>query len=193
MSAINLDKMFHPKSIAVVGASQRDGSIGCDLIRNLIQGGYQGKIYPINPHQTTIWDLPAYPSLLELKSKVDLTVLTEPVTSAPRIVKECTEAGVRGLIIISAGEKETAKNGHKLELAIKNEAKRSDLRIIGPNCFGIICSHSRLNASIACPMSFPGKMAFISQSDAICSSVHDLSVREHIGFSYFVSLGSMLM
>lgn len=191
MSAINLDKMFHPKSIAVVGASQRDGSIGSDLMRNLIQGGYPGEIYPINPNHKTIWELPAYPSLPDLKSQVDLTILTEPITSAPQIVKECAEAGVGGLVIISTGRKETGAKDRELELAIKNKAEHSGLRVIGPNCFGIISSRSNLNASLSCHMPLPGKMAFISQSGAICSSVLDLSIREHIGFSYFVSLGSM--
>ncbi len=177
MSAINLDKMFHPKSIAVVGASQRNGSIGPDLMQNLIQGGYPGEIYPINPNSKTIWELPAYPSLPDLKSQVDLTILDEPITTAPQIVKECAEAGVGGLVIISTGRKEPGSKDRELELAIKNKAEHSGLRVIGPNCFGIISSRSNLNASLSCHMPLPGKMAFISQSGAICSSVaHSLSV-----------------
>ena len=192
MSAINLDKIFRPKSIAVVGASQKAGSIGSALMRNLIQEGYPGKVYPINPRHKTIWELQAFPSLLELESPVDLVIMATPIASAPQIVKECKKAGVGGVVIISAGGKETGTKGRELELAIKNEAKDSGLRIIGPNCLGIVCSRAKLNASFASHMPLPGNMAFISQSGAICTSVLDLSIKERIGFSYFVSLGSML-
>ncbi len=192
MSAINLDKIFHPESIAVVGASQRAGSIGSALMRNLIQEGYPGKVYPINPRHKTICEIEAFPSLLELESLVDLVIMAAPIASAPQIVKECKNTGAGGLIIISAGGKETGTKGRELEAAIKNEAKDSGLRIIGPNCLGIVCSQAKLNASFASHMPLPGNMAFISQSGAICTSVLDLSIKEQIGFRYFVSLGSML-
>ena len=192
MSAINLDKIFRPKSIAVVGASQKTGSIGSAIMRNLIQEIYPGKVYPINPRHKTIWNLEAYPSLSELESSVDLVIMATPIASAPQIVKECRKTEVGGVVIISAGGKETGIKGRELELAIKNEAKDSGLRIIGPNCIGIVCSQAKLNASFASHMPLPGKMAFISQSGAICTSVLDRSIKEQIGFSYFVSLGSML-
>jgi len=192
MSAINLDKIFRPKSIAVVGASQRTGSIGSAIMRNLIQEGYPGKVYPINPRHKTIWDLEAFPSLSELEPTVDLVIMATPIASAPQIVKECKNAGAGGAIIISAGGKETGTKGRELEAAIKNEARDSGLRIIGPNCLGIVCSQAKLNASFASHMPLTGNMAFISQSGAICTSVLDLSIKEQIGFSYFVSLGSML-
>ncbi|RZB38504.1 MAG: acetyltransferase [Desulfobacteraceae bacterium Eth-SRB2] len=192
MSAINLDKIFCPKSIAVVGASQRAGSIGSAIMHNLIHEGYPGKVYPINPRHKTIWEIEAFPSLSELESSVDLVIMATPIDSAPQIVKECKKAGVGGVVIISAGGKETGRKGRELESAIKNEAKDSGLRIIGPNCLGIVCSQAKLNATFASHMPLPGKMAFISQSGAICTSVLDLSIKEQIGFSYFVSLGSML-
>ncbi|MBW2088782.1 MAG: bifunctional acetate--CoA ligase family protein/GNAT family N-acetyltransferase [Deltaproteobacteria bacterium] len=192
MSAIHLDKIFRPKSIAVVGASQRTGSIGSAIMRNLIQEGYPGKIYPVNPHHKTIWELQAFPSLLEIESPVDLVIMAAPIASALQIVKECKKTGVGGVVIISAGGKETGTKGRELESAIKKEAKDSGLRIIGPNCLGIVCSQAKLNASFASHMPLPGKMAFISQSGAICTSVLDLSIKEQIGFSYVVSLGSML-
>jgi acetyltransferase len=192
MSAINLDKIFHPQSIAVVGASQRAGSIGSAIMHNLIREGYPGKVYPINPRHKTIWDLGSFPSLSELESPVDLVIMATPIASAPQIVKECKKAGAGGLIIISAGGKEIGTKGRELESAIKKEAKDSSLRIIGPNCLGIVCSQAKLNASFASHMPLPGNMAFISQSGAICTSVLDLSIKEQIGFSYFVSLGSML-
>jgi acetyltransferase len=192
MSAIHLDKIFRPKSIAVVGASQRAGSIGSAIMRNLIHEEYPGKIYPVNPHHKTIWELQAFPSLSELESPVDLVIMAAPIASTPQIVKECKKTGAGGVVIISAGGKETGIKGRELELAIKNEAKDSSLRIIGPNCLGIVCSQAKLNASFASHMPLPGNMAFISQSGAICTSVLDRSIKEQIGFSYFVSLGSML-
>lgn len=193
MSAVNLDRMFHPKSVAVVGASQTDGRIGRIVMRNLIDGEFPGEIYPVNPRHKTIWDRPAHPSLLSLKKRVDLAIVATPIALAPQIVRECIEAEVAGAVIISAGGKETGTKGRELELAIENEAKKhSGFRIIGPNCLGIICSHSKLNAGFANHMPLPGKTAFISQSGAICAAILDFSIREQIGFSYVVSLGSML-
>ncbi len=187
MSAINLDKIFHPKSIAVVGAGQQDQSIGATIMRNLIDGKFPGDVYPINPCHKTLWGLPAYPSLPELNHPVDLAIIAETVSPAPQIVKECVESGASGALIISAGAKD-----RELEMAITKEAKHSGLRIIGPNCLGVICSQSKLNAGIASHMPLSGKIAYISQSSAICTAILDLSIREQIGFSYFVSLGSML-
>ncbi len=192
MGVDNLDKIFQPESIAVIGASERERSIGSAIMRNLIHVEYPGEVYPINPHHKTIWGLPTHPSVLDLKSRIDLVILAVPIALAPQIVKECAEAKVGGIVIISAGGKETGAKGRELEDAIKKEAERSGLRIIGPNCLGIIHSRPKLNASFASCMPLPGKMAFISQSGAICVSILDLSIGERIGFSYFVSLGSML-
>ncbi len=192
MGVDKLGKIFRPKSIAVVGASEKEGSIGSALMRNLIEGGYPGDIYPINPSYKNIYGLTAHSSVLALKSLVDLVILAVPIISTPEIVKECSEAGVQGAVIISAGGKEIGAKGRELEAAIKHEAEPSGLRIIGPNCLGVICSRSKLNASFAGHMPLPGRMAFISQSGAICTSILDLSIREEIGFSYFISLGSML-
>jgi acetyltransferase len=192
MSIENLDKIFRPKSVAVVGASERKGSIGAALMRNLIEHGFPGDIYPINLNHKEIWKLPALPSIKELKTPVDLVVLSTPITSATQIISECNEVGVGGVVIISAGGKEIGEAGKELETAIRKEAELSGMRIIGPNCMGIVCSRSKLNASFTSRMPLSGKMAFLSQSGAICSSILDRSVQENIGFSYFVSLGSML-
>jgi acetyltransferase len=192
MGILNLDKIFQPNSIAVVGASERQGSVGNGLMRNLIGSGFGGKIYPINPNHPKIWNLPACSSIAELAIPVDLAVVSTPIIRVPRIVKECVDAGVSGAIIISAGGKEIGEEGKKLETAISKAAGQSGLRIIGPNCVGIISSRSKLNASFANQMPLGGKMAFISQSGAICTAILDLSVKENIGFSYFVSLGDML-
>ena len=192
MSIDNMDKIFRPESIAVVGASERKGSVGAALMHNLIERGFPGEIHPINPNHKKLYKLPACPSIKDLKAPVDLAVIATPITSAPQIVKECADAGVGGVVIISAGGKEIGEQGKQLEAAIKKEAERSGLRIVGPNCLGIVSSRAKLNASFASQMPIAGKMAFLSQSGAICSAILDLSVQENIGFSYFVSLGSML-
>lgn len=192
MSVHNLDKIFRPDSIAIIGASERPGSIGAALMRNLIRGGFAGKIYPINPKHGKIMQIPAYPSVKDIKAPVDLGIIVTPITSGPQIVKECAEADVGGVVIISAGGKEIGEAGKNVEAAIQKAAAHNGLRIVGPNCLGIICSALKLNASFASHMTLPGKMAFISQSGAICTAILDLSIKENIGFSYFVSLGSML-
>ena len=192
VSVINLDKVFQPRSITVVGASEKPGSIGNALMRNLVERGFSGEIHPINPNHPRIWNLPACSSIADLKVPVDLAVISTPIKLVPQIVKECADAGVGGAIIISAGGKEIGKEGKKLETAIGEEARRSGLRIIGPNCVGIISQRARLNASFANQMPLAGKMAFVSQSGAICTAILDLSIAENIGFSYFVSLGGML-
>ncbi len=192
MSIINLDKIFRPRSIALIGASERPGSIGNALMHNLIQYGFAGKIYPINPNHSEIWNLPASPSIAGLQTSVDLAVINTPIAMVPRIVGECVDAGVGGAIIISAGGKEIGEKGKRIEAAIWKAAQPGGLRIIGPNCLGIIANRHRLNASFAGQMPLAGKMAFISQSGAIFTAILDLSIAENIGFSYFVSLGDSL-
>lgn len=192
MSVHNLDKIFHPKSIAVVGASERKGSVGHAIMQNLINSRYDGDIYPINAKRRKIWGKPSYASIVHLNMGVDLVVLATPIVSAPQIIRECVAVGVGSAIIISAGGKEIGAEGKKIEAAIKKETENTGLRIIGPNCVGILCTSEKVNASFAKTMPLPGKMAFISQSGAICTAVLDLSLKEKIGFSHFVSLGDML-
>ncbi|MDY6792618.1 MAG: bifunctional acetate--CoA ligase family protein/GNAT family N-acetyltransferase [Thermodesulfobacteriota bacterium] len=192
MGIYNLEKMFHPKSVAVVGASQKKGNVGCAIMQNLIHGEYPGNIYPVNPNYKTIFDKPACATLSDINTPPDLVIIATPIHTAPAIVKQCVSLGAGGAVIISAGGKEAGAKGVELETAIKKEAKDGGLRIIGPNCVGIISSRSKLNASFTSQMPIPGKMAFISQSGAICSSILDLSIKENIGFSYFVSIGDML-
>ena len=192
MSVHNLERVFHPRSVAVIGASEREGSVGSALMRNLTRWEYAGNVYPINPHRQTILGLPAVPSISDLDSGVDLAILATPIATAPELVKECARAGVGGVILVAAGGKETGAKGRALESQIKTEAGRSGLRIVGPNCLGIISGKSKLNASFANRTPLPGKMAFLSQSGAICTAILDLSIKEQIGFSYFVSIGSMM-
>ncbi len=192
MGIHNLERMFHPKSVAVIGASEREGSVGAAVMRNLTHWGFAGDIYPVNPLRERIFGLHSVPSILDLESAIDLVILATPITTAPPLVKECAKAGAAGVIVVSAGGKEAGAMGQSLETQIKREADGAGLRIIGPNCLGIICSQSNLNATFANKTPLPGEMALISQSGAICTAILDLSVKEQIGFSYFVSIGSML-
>ena len=192
MSIRNMDKLFKPASIAIIGASEREDSVSAAIFRNLTCGGYSGEIFPVNPKHRRIWSKPAYASVSKIQGPVDLAVIASPISTAPEIISDCVKAETGGAIIISAGGKETGVKGFEVEAAIKKEAAGSNLRIIGPNCLGIIYTQSKLNASFASHMPVSGKMAFVSQSGAICTSILDLSIKENIGFSYFVSLGSML-
>ena len=175
-----------------MGASERKNSVGNAVIQNLIEHGFAGDIIPINPNHKKIWDLQTCPCIGDLTTTVDLAVICTPIAVTPQIIKDCAETGVGGAVIISAGGKEIGVEGQKVEAAILAEAQRSGLRIIGPNCVGIMAARSRLNASFADQMPLAGKMAFISQSGAICTAILDLSIKENIGFSYFVSLGDMV-
>ncbi|MDY6854506.1 MAG: bifunctional acetate--CoA ligase family protein/GNAT family N-acetyltransferase [Thermodesulfobacteriota bacterium] len=192
MSIHNMDKIFKPSSVAVIGASDKEGSVGYSLITNIIEGGYKGKVFAINPNLKSIKDIVCYPSVLEIDEPVDLAVIAVPITKVPYIARECVQVGVRSAVILSAGGKETGPEGKKLEDQIKIEAGRGDLRIIGPNCFGIASAESSLKASFARFIPLTGNLAFVSQSGGICASILDLSVKEGIGFRYFASVGSVL-
>jgi len=188
----NLDKIFNPKRVAVIGASDREGSVGFTLLRNLIGVGYQGAVYPVNPFRTTVQGITAYPSLLKIPWQVDLAVIATPAHTVPQIIEECGKAGVLGAIIISAGFKEVGNEGETLEKQILEYKNQYGMRIIGPNSFGIIRPKIKLNATIANKTATPGKIAFISQSAALCASVLDWASETHLGFSALVSTGSML-
>jgi len=191
MSTRKLEKIFDPKSIALVGASDTIGKLGYTLFRNLTQGGFKGPIYPVNPKYKTIHGKKAYKSVTDIKDKVDLVVIVTPIDIVPEIIKDCANKKVPGAIIISAGGKEVGEKGRELEEQILREAGKGDIRIIGPNCLGIIRPSIGLNATFSHRMALPGKLAFISQSGALCTAILDKSFKENIGFSYFISIGSM--
>ncbi len=192
MSVDGLDAVFHPKSIALVGASERPGSVGHAVMRNLIDGGFDGPVYPVNERHGSIMGKRAYAALSRIEEPVDLVVVATPMATVPEIIAECGRLKAAGAVIISAGGKETGQTGRHLEARIRDTATASGLRIIGPNCLGIMCGASRLNASFAARMPLDGKLAFISQSGAICAAILDFSIKARIGFSHFISLGSML-
>jgi len=192
MSIYNMDKIFNPSSVAIIGASERHNTIGRSLIENLTGSGYRGEIFPVNPRYKQIRGFTAYPSVSDIGQGVDLAVIAIPMDSIPLIIKECVKIKIGGAIVISSGGKEIGLEGQKIEEKIKEEACKGDLRIIGPNCAGIFCAQSRLSATFASVMPLSGKLAFISQSGAICSAILDRSIKQGIGFRYFVSIGSML-
>lgn len=192
MGIHNLDRMFRPKSIAVIGARQKPDSLGAVMMRNLIEGGFNGEIYPVNPRRSHIMGYKAFKSVDAIPSPVDLGIIAIDITAAPGIVEACGAAGIAGVVIVSAGGKETGAKGRKIEASILKKAAAYGMRVIGPNCIGIINSRTFLNASMFHRMPIPGKTAFISQSGGICSSILDLSITDRIGFSHVVSLGSML-
>jgi acetyltransferase len=192
MSIYHLEKIFHPSSIAVVGASDKKGSVGCAVLANLVGGGFAGPIFPVNVRQSRVMERMAYSSLLQIGQPVDLAIIATPLTAAPQIIRDCAQAGVAGAIIASAGGKEIGPQGQMIEEQIRREAANGLVRIIGPNCLGIICGGSHLNASFASHAALPGNLAFVSQSGAICTAILDLSLKQKIGFSHFVSIGSML-
>ena len=186
-----LQKFFKPQAIAVVGASPKEGSIGYTLVNNLKRDGFQGDIYPINPKHGEILGLKAYPSVTAVGAAIDLAVIAVPILGVPAIMQECGKTKVPAAIIISAGGKEVGDEGTKVEAEIAAAAKAGGIRYLGPNCLGIICPHTHLNASFAARSAKPGGLALLSQSGAICSAILDWADTQNIGFSHFVSIGSM--
>jgi acetyltransferase len=192
MGIHNLDRIFRPKSIAVIGVRQNPDSAGAIMLRNLKEGGFGGEIFPVNPHLSQIMGYQSFKSVEAIPSAVDLGIIATDIAESPGIVEACGAMGMGGVIIVSAGGKETGTRGKEIEAAIHLKAQPFGLRVIGPNCIGMINTRTFLNASMFHRMPIPGKTAFISQSGAICSSILDLSIPDQIGFSHVVSLGSML-
>ncbi|HSL28987.1 MAG TPA: bifunctional acetate--CoA ligase family protein/GNAT family N-acetyltransferase [Anaerolineales bacterium] len=187
-----LDAIFAPKSVAVIGASETPGSVGRTILWNLLSSTFGGTIYPVNPKRPSILGIKAYPSLRAVPEVVDLIVVVTPAPTVPDIIKEAVDIGVKGAIIISAGFKETGPAGVELERQILEHARRGNMRIIGPNCLGVMNPISGLNATFATTIARPGSVGFISQSGALLTAILDWSLRENVGFSSFVSIGSML-
>ncbi|MBD2410211.1 acetyl CoA synthetase subunit alpha [Nostoc calcicola FACHB-389] len=187
-----LGAIFSPKSVAVIGASEKADSVGRTLLWNLISNPFGGTIFPVNPKRHSILGIKAYPTIFDVPELVDLAVIATPAPTVPNIISQCVDAGVKGAIILSAGFKEAGAEGVALEQQILEQAHRGNMRIIGPNCLGVMSPRTGLNATFASTMARPGNVGFISQSGALCTAILDWSFRENVGFSAFVSLGSML-
>ncbi len=187
-----LEPIFSPRTVAVIGATEREGSVGRTILRNLLNNPFGGIVYPVNPKRSSVLGVRAYPDIAAVPDAVDLAVIVTPAQTVPGVVRECVEAGVKGAIIISAGFKETGPEGVRLEQKVLQEARKGGMRIIGPNCLGVMSTVSGLNATFAGIMARPGSVGFLSQSGALCTAILDWSLRENVGFSAFVSTGSML-
>lgn len=186
-----LDSFFKPRSVAVIGAKDEGGSIGRATVWNLLSSPFGGTVYPVNPGRTSVLGVRAYPNVRDVPEPVELAVIVTPAATVPGIIRQCVEAGVQGAIILSAGFRELGSAGEALELEVMAQARKGALRIIGPNCLGVMSPISGLNATFATGIARPGNVAFLSQSGALCTAVLDWSQREMVGFSSFVSLGSM--
>jgi acetyltransferase len=187
-----LDAIFSARSVAVVGATERKGSVGRTTLENLVHAGFAGSVYPVNPKHSAVLGMTAYPDLSSLPSIPDLAVIITPANTVPSVMKDVATRGIPGAVVISAGFKERGEEGLLLENEIAEIARRAKLRVIGPNCVGVMNPHARLNATFAHDMALPGNVAFLSQSGALCTAILDWSLKERVGFSAFVSVGSMV-
>jgi acetyltransferase len=185
-----LQSIFAPRSVAVIGATEKEGSVGRAVTENL--AGFAGKLFLVNPKRSTVLGRPAFPTIAAVSECIDLAVIVTPARTVPDVIRECVAAAVPAAIIISAGFKEIGPSGAALEQEILAEARRGRMRIIGPNCLGVMSPHFHFNATFAAAIARPGPVAFVSQSGALCTAILDWSFRQNVGFSAFVSIGSML-
>ena len=187
-----LDVFFSPKTVAVIGATENANSVGRTVLWNLVTSPFGGTVYPVNPKRPSVLGVKAYKSISDIPEAVDLVVVVTPPPSIPGIIRECGENGVRGAVVISAGFKEIGPEGAILERKLLEEAQAANIRVIGPNCLGVMSPLTGLNATFATTIARPGSVGFISQSGALCTAVLDWSLKEMVGFSAFISVGSMV-
>jgi len=187
-----LQSLFAPASVVVIGATDREGSVGRTVITNLVRGSYHGQVFAVNPKHSEILGTKCYPSVPSLPQSVDLAVIATPASTVPSVVRDCVDAGVRSAIVISAGFKEQGAAGEERERQIQAELRRGPMRLVGPNCLGIMNPWLGLNATFAQEIAGPGNVAFLSQSGALLTAILDWSLRGQVGFSAIVSTGSML-
>jgi len=185
-----LEMFTNPRGVAVVGASPSPGKLGHAVLQNVIQYGYKGRIYPINPKAGEILGLPAYPSVRDIPGPVDLAIVLVPAKAVPGVIEECGQKGIQGAVVISAGFREVGREGRQLEQQLIETARRYGLRLVGPNVLGIIDTVIDLNGSFAAGMPRRGHIAFMSQSGALCTSILDMALGQGIGFSRFYSIGN---
>jgi acetyltransferase len=187
-----LDPFFRPRSVALIGATETRGSVGRTLLHNLLGTHFEGTVFPINPKRETVLGIKAYPSVLDIPAPVDLAVIATPAATVPSVIRQCADKGIPAAVVISAGFREIGAAGAALEREILVEARRGRMRVVGPNCLGVMSPLTGLNATFAAGMARPGHVAFLSQSGALLTAILDWSLREQVGFSAFISLGSML-
>lgn len=185
---MNLDALFYPKSIAIIGASTKEKTVGNDVVKNLVKQGYKGKIYPINPNANELYGVKVYHDISEVDSEIDLAVVAIPAKFVPSVMEVAATKGAKACIVISAGFKEAGNS--ELEEELKKVCQKHDIALVGPNCLGAINPEISMNASFAARMPDEGSVAFISQSGALCTSVIDYAKDINLGFSKFVSIGN---
>ena len=183
--------MFYPQAIAIIGASSKPGKIGYALLKNIVEYGYEGRVYPINPERGEILGLKTYPRVQDVPEKVDLAIISVPAQGVPGVMEDCAKKCVRGALIITSGFSEVGEEGRKLENQVLEIARRGNVRVIGPNMMGIVNTAGKLNALFVLPKAIPGEIAFISQSGAMGNAILSLGSKLRIGFSKFVSIGNM--
>lgn len=187
-----LDAFFSPKNVAVVGATDKQGSVGRTVLLNLLSGELAQNIYPINPKRSEVLGVRALPNIASSPERIDLAIVVTPATTVPNIIGECVDVGVKAVVVVSAGFRERGAEGAELENRIREHLKRGDTRVIGPNCLGIMNPVLGLNATFAKRAPKPGNVAFLSQSGALLTAVLDWAIPQGVGFSGIVSTGSML-
>ncbi|MCG8635989.1 MAG: GNAT family N-acetyltransferase [Desulfobacterales bacterium] len=192
MTTLNLDKILSPGHVAVIGASEKPGSVGATVMGNLTGGGFTGRVFPVNPGYETVMGLKAFGSVEEIDDEVDMAVIAVSMAGVPRVLEGCGRKGVAGAVVISADFGRAGVPDGTIRDAMAGVAARTGIRIIGPDSVGLVNTGLGLNAGFMHQLPLPGKIAFLSQSGAVCTAVLDLAVREHVGFSHFVSLGSNL-
>lgn len=187
---MNLNGFFNPKSVAIVGASRTKGKTGYEILANMVAGGYEGKIFPINPKSETIDGLKCYPDLKSIGEVPELVIIVVPAKAVPSIMRQCADSGVKSVVIITAGFKEVGEEGKALEQEVVQIAKQSGIRVIGPNCLGVIVPANKLNASFGTDLPKAGLTGYLSQSGALLAAVLDIANAQDVGFSKLVSIGN---
>ena len=185
-----IERIFNPKSVAVIGATDRPGSVGRGLCKNLLEGKKKRKIYFVNPYKTRIFGYKTYPKITDIQEKIDLAIIAVPSPIVLQVTKDCAKKQVEGVIIISAGFAEIGKKGKKLQGKIAKVLQEKSISLIGPNCLGIIKPKISLNASFSLATPQAGGIAFVSQSGALIDAVIDISLAKNYGFSAIISYGN---
>lgn len=187
-----LEELFRPSALAVIGASEKSGKVGRVVLENILNSGYKGKVFPVNPSYKEVFSLPCYPSVSDLPESPELAVIIIPAAAVQEVLEECGSRGVKAAVIISAGFKESGRDGYRRETELRQTAERLGIEVLGPNCLGIADTYTPLNATFATKAPLPGKVAFMSQSGALCTAVLGWSEDNHLGFSRFISLGNKM-
>ena len=187
-----LNALFDPRSVAVIGATERSGTVGRTVLQNLLAPDFKGKVYAVNPQHSRVLGIEAYKNIASVPEPVDLAVLATPAATVPALIGECVDAGAKSAVVISAGFRERGQEGGDLERQIQAQLRRGPMRLVGPNCLGVMNPSVGLNATFAKEPPRAGNVAFLSQSGALLTAILDWSYRENVGFSSIVSTGSML-